>query len=69
MSDINLISGSLDFIDLESRFGRDNALAILSMLEQFEGVLEVRVSKLPPEERMKNVFRLMKENMRYQTRH
>lgn len=69
MQDINLTSSSLDFIDLESRFGRDNAVAILRTLEQFEGVVEARVSKLPLEERMKNVFRLMRENMRYQTRH
>ncbi len=69
MNDMNLTSASLDFIELESRFGRESAFAILRTLEQFEGVLEARVSKLPVEERMKNVFRLMKENMRYQTRH
>ncbi len=69
MSDIDLATASLDFVELESRFGRDNAIAILRTLEQFEGVSEVRVKKLSFEERMKNVFRLMKESMRYQTRH
>lgn len=69
MSDLNLSSGSIDFADLRTRFGHDSALVILRTLEQFEGIVESRVSKLPVEERMKNVFRLMKENMRYQTRH
>jgi hypothetical protein len=69
MNDMNPGVGSLDFVDLESRFGRDNAFTILRTLEQFEGVLEARVMNLSFEERLKNVFRLMKENMRYQTRH
>ena len=59
----------LDFADLEDRFGRDNAFAILRTLEQFEGVLEARVAKLSWEERLQNVFALMKKNIRYQTRH
>ncbi|MDP9126833.1 MAG: hypothetical protein M3N08_01045 [Pseudomonadota bacterium] len=59
----------IDFADLETRFGKDNAFAILRTLEQFEGVLEARVAKLSWEERLQNVFALMKENMRYQTRH
>jgi hypothetical protein len=69
MQDVHLTSTSLEFFELESRFGRDSAVAILRTLEQFEGISEIRVAKLPFEERMKNVFRLMKENMRYQTRH
>ncbi|MDX2027035.1 MAG: hypothetical protein SFW62_00170 [Alphaproteobacteria bacterium] len=59
----------VDFADLETRFGRDNAFAILRTLEQFEGILEARVARLSCEERLQNVFALMKDNMRYQTRH
>jgi hypothetical protein len=59
----------LDFGDLETRFGKDNAFAILRALEQFEGIIEARVAKLSFEARLQNVLRLMKENMRYQTRH
>ena len=60
----------IEFADLENRFGRDNAIAILRTLEQFEGVREERVAALPVEERLRNVFRLMRENARYlQTRH
>jgi hypothetical protein len=59
----------LGFEDLETRFGKDNAFAILRALEQFEGILEARVAKLSFEARLQNVLRLMKENMRYQTRH
>lgn len=69
MQNVNLSAPFLEFVELESRFGRDSAFAILRTLEQFEGVVEARVSKLPVEERMKNVFRIMKENMRFQTRH
>jgi len=67
MSDLSV--NSIEFADLEGRFGRDNAFTILRTLEQFEGVLEERVARLSYEERLKNVFRLMKENMRLQTRH
>lgn len=63
------MTGSLDFDDLECRFGRENAVAILRALEQFEGISEAGVRTLPLDERMKNVFSLMLENMRYQTRH
>ena len=59
----------VEFSDLETRFGKDNAFAILRTLEQFEGVREDRVAKLSWEERLQNVFAVMKENMRYQTRH
>ena len=59
----------LDFEELETRFGKDNAFAILRALEQFEGIIEARVAKLSFEARLQNVLRLMKENMRYQTRH
>lgn len=69
MNQANHPSYVLEFSDLESRFGRDNAFSILRTLEQFEGISEIRVSKLSHEERLKNVFALMKENMRYQTRH
>lgn len=69
MKEIAQPSAHIDFSDLETRFGRDNAFAILRALEQFEGITEARVNRLSFEERLKNVFRLMKENIRYQTRH
>ncbi len=69
MHDFSTYEAPLVFSDLESRFGRESAFAILRTLEQFEGVLEARVTKLSFEERLENVFRMMKENIRYQTRH
>lgn len=69
MSDGSQTNEGLDFIELESRFGHENAFTILRTLERFEGVIEARVSKLSYEDRLRNVFRLMKENMQYQTRH
>lgn len=69
MSDGSQHSEGLNFLELESRFGQENAFTILRTLEQFEGVIEARVSKLSYEDRLRNVFRLMKENMQYQTRH
>ncbi|MGE3622651.1 MAG: hypothetical protein AB7H77_02080 [Bdellovibrionales bacterium] len=68
MSDFGQSLG-LAFEDIESRFGRENAFVILRTLERFEGVVEERVAKLSIDERFKNVLRLMKENMRIQTRH
>jgi len=59
----------IEFKELENRFGRDSAFAILRTLEQFEGIHETLVTNLSFEDRLKNVFQLMKENMRYQTRH
>ena len=59
----------IEFADLENRFGKENAITILRALEQFEGVREERVMALPVEERLRNVFRLMKESARQQTRH
>ncbi len=59
----------IDFSELESRYGHESAFAILRVLEQFEGVIESHVTQLSFEERMENVFRLMRDNMRYQTRH
>jgi type II secretory pathway component PulJ len=59
----------IEFADLELRFGSDNALAILRTLEQFEGVHEALVARLSRAERLQNVFAVMKDNMRYQTRH
>lgn len=63
------IPTAIDFNDLESRFGRSNAFTILRTLEQFEGIIESRVHKLSCEDRLKNVFSLMKENIRHKTRH
>ncbi|MDR3424532.1 MAG: hypothetical protein P4M13_05565 [Alphaproteobacteria bacterium] len=60
---------SLDFVELEDRFGLDNARAILRTLEQFEGIPELCVSRLSDEDRLRNVMSAMKENIRYQTRH
>jgi hypothetical protein len=67
-SDSNL-SRSMAFADLESRFGATNARTILRTMEMFEGILEERVMRLSPEERLKNVMRMMKENLSSQTRH
>ena len=62
-------SETIEFTDLENRFGRESAYAILRTLERFEGVREDWVANLSREERLNNVFRLMAENVRYQTRH
>ena len=59
----------IEFSELECRFGRDNALVILRTLEQFEGIFQHHVKELSCEERLQNVFDLMKESIRYQTRH
>lgn len=59
----------LHFTDLENRFGRDSAYVILRTLERFEGVQEEWVSGMTREDRFKNVFRLMSENVKHQTRH
>ena len=69
MKDISQTMSAFDFTDLEVRFGRDNAFAILRALEEFEGVRAFRVSKLSFEDRLKNVFRLMTDNLNLQTRH
>ena len=69
MHDFSLDHEPLEFMDLESRFGHESAFAILRMLEQFEGVMEAQVSTQSFEDRLQNVFRLMKENIRFQTRH
>lgn len=59
----------LNFTDLETRYGQEQAYAILRVLEQFEGVQEEWVAKMSREDRLDNVFRLMSENILYQTRH
>jgi len=69
MTDISCSAQHLEFVDLESRFGKENAISILRTLEQFEGVIEARVVKLSLEDRLRNVFYLMKDNLRFQTRH
>jgi hypothetical protein len=66
--DATLFEG-MDFIELEERFGLDNARAILRMLEQFEGIAEPYVADLSDTDRMRNVMSVMKDNNRYQTRH
>jgi hypothetical protein len=57
------------FSDLESRIGIESAYQILLMLEYMEGVPEEKVSGLSHEARLENVFCLMMENARYQTKH
>ena len=69
MENETLVYGSLDFPDLEDRFGLDNACAILRTLEQFEGISETCVAKLSYQNRLRNVMLAMKDNIRYQTRH
>jgi len=59
----------VQFSELEDRYGRDSAYAILRTLEQFEGVYEQQVTNFSFEERLQNVLQLMKDGMRYQTRH
>ena len=61
--------GGIEFVELEDRFGLENACAILRTLEQFEGISEEVVSNLSHHDRLRNVMSAMKENMRYQTRH
>jgi hypothetical protein len=65
----NFFPQSLDFSELKDRFGQDHAVNILRTLEQFEGIPEPRVTNLSFEQRLENVFLMMKENMRFQTRH
>ena len=69
VKDIGLDTTPLAFCDLETRYGRSNAIAIVRTLEQFEGVMQERVVNLSFEDRLENVMRLMGENIRYQTRH
>jgi len=67
-SEANNFEG-LDFVDLQGRFGLDNARAILRTLEQFEGISEIVVANLSDEDRLRNVMSAMKDNSRFQTRH
>jgi len=69
MENDTITIGNLDFLELEDRFGLDNARAILRTLEQFEGISEIRVAKLSYADRLRNVMSAMKDNIRYQTRH
>jgi len=69
MSGVPSCSDVLVFGDLETRFGKDNAFAIVRTLEQFEGILEERVARLSGEQRLRNVFSLMKAGIRGQTQH
>lgn len=60
---------AIDFCELENRYGHENACAILRTLEQFEGVKEADVAKFSWEDRLRHVFDLMKDGIRFQTRH
>lgn len=57
------------YADLVVRYGDHEAKLILKALERFEGIREELVATLSEEERLQNVFRLMSENLHYQTRH
>ncbi len=59
----------LDYGDLEDHYGKENAEAILRLLEQFEGIPEARVRNMPQARRLENVLKAMSENLLYQTRH
>jgi hypothetical protein len=65
----SLDMATIEFDELEDRYGHENACAILRTLEQFEGVKEAEVAKFSWQDRLQNVFDLMKEGARYQTRH
>ena len=60
---------SIDFEELEDRYGHENARAILRTLEIFEGVKEAEVVKISWQDRLRNVFDLMNDNARFQTKH
>jgi len=60
---------TLDFVELEHRFGLDNARAILRTLEQFEGIAATVAADQSYSDRMQNVLSAMKDNLRFQTRH
>jgi hypothetical protein len=60
---------TVDFQELENRYGHESACAILRTLEQFEGVKESDVAKFTWQDRLRNVFELMKDGVRFQTRH
>ena len=59
----------LNYRELEDHYGKENAEAILRLLEQFEGISEAKVKHMPQAKRLENVFKAMTENMLYQTRH
>lgn len=60
---------SIDFDELEYRYGHDNACSILRTLEQFEGVKESDVAQFSWQDRLRHVFELMKDGVHFQTRH
>jgi hypothetical protein len=60
---------AMPFDDLVTRYGSSDATIILKALERFEGIREDYVKGLSNEERLRNVFRVMSENLQYQTRH
>jgi hypothetical protein len=60
---------TIEFDELEDRYGHENACAILRTLENFEGVKEAEVAQFSMQDRLHHVFDLMKEGMRFQTRH
>lgn len=66
---LSLDMSALSFHDLEDRYGTENARAILRALEQFEGIKEAEVATFSWEDRLHNVFDLMKDGFHFQTRH
>jgi hypothetical protein len=69
MSNDELMFGSLEFVELEDRFGIENACVILRTLELFEGIPESRASQLSYHDRLRKVMSVMKDEVGYQTLH
>ena len=67
LDDVDL--DAMPFNDLVSRYGSTDATIILKALERFEGIREDYVKGLSPDERFRNVMRVMSENLQFQTRH
>ncbi len=60
---------TIEFHELEDRYGHEHACEILRTLEQIEGIRESEVAKFSWQDRMDRVFDSIKEGLRFQTRH
>lgn len=67
--DKKIFDAATRFQELEERYGHENACSILRTLEQFEGIREEEVATFSWQDRLSNVFDLMKEGLCFQTRH
>jgi hypothetical protein len=56
-------------VDLEDRFGFDNARSILRTLERVEGISDSSAFGLSCHERLRKVMSIMKDDVRHQTLH